>query len=218
MTDTYKFPSVDAQTPGQGPSCKQPYIGQYYRHRILGCIVRVCGRGGFEPDTYWGSGRYPTDEKLYLHPGDGSWEHIDVDLPCLLCGAIRHVPQEWHRCDPVTRELHELRMLIAEHKRARSDAYKCDYHLASQIIEIEAMQDEDYGGITPERACEISKTLMRAAAANAEERNAVAADLADLRHNANMVVRHSWPDCDPDAIRDMENLRAALKAVGGENA
>jgi hypothetical protein len=33
---------------------------------------------------------------------------------------------------------------------------------------------------------------------------------AELIEACQKVVRHSWPDCDPDAIRDLEHLRCLL--------
>ena len=33
---------------------------------------------------------------------------------------------------------------------------------------------------------------------------------AELIEACQQVVRHSWPDCDPDAIRDLEHLRCLL--------
>jgi hypothetical protein len=33
---------------------------------------------------------------------------------------------------------------------------------------------------------------------------------AELIEACQKVMRHSWPDCDPDAIRDLEHLRCLL--------
>jgi hypothetical protein len=80
------------------------------------------------------------------------------------------------------RMLSNSELLIESYKSAREDAYSCDIELAEAIIEIESMRAEDYKNIPPERAWEIHQTLIRAATANAEERNAVATKLGEATH------------------------------------
>ena len=79
-------------------------------------------------------------------------------------------------------QLDDAQRLVAAHMQARADAMRGDYDLSVRIIDIESLRAEDYGGLTPERAWEIHQTLIEAATKNAEERNAVAAQLAELRH------------------------------------
>lgn len=112
-------------------------------------------------------------------------------------------------------KLAERDSLIASYQKARADAVSCDVELTEAVIAIESMKAEDYGGITPERAWQIHQTLIRAATANAEERNAVATQLGEAllaMRNISLVV------FDGQATREQpyrvyETIRAHLHPV-----